>query len=97
LSQAVNGIPSTLLAGFQAHLAMVVFRPPANLREIETALSKVEVQGGLRNEERMMAVDQTAWGSLRMGKGQAIQNSRLRLLEANSVIHGTMNPLLAPR
>jgi len=25
-------------------------------------------------------------------RGQAIQNSRLRLLEANSVIHGIMNP-----
>jgi hypothetical protein len=26
----------------------------------------------------------------------AIQNSRLRLLEANSIIHGIMNPQLAP-
>jgi len=33
---------------------------PADLREIETALSKIEVHGGRMNEERMMAVDQTA-------------------------------------
>jgi aryl-alcohol dehydrogenase-like predicted oxidoreductase len=32
---------------------------PADLREIETALSKIEVYGGRMNEERMMAVDQT--------------------------------------
>ena len=32
---------------------------PADLREIETALSKIEVHGGRMNEERMMAVDQT--------------------------------------
>ena len=33
---------------------------PADLREIETALSKIEVRGGRMNEERMKAVDQTA-------------------------------------
>ena len=33
---------------------------PADLREIETALSKIEVHGGRMNEERMKAVDQTA-------------------------------------
>ena len=32
---------------------------PADLREIETALSKIQVHGGRMNEERMMAVDQT--------------------------------------
>lgn len=32
---------------------------PADLREIEIALSKIEVYGGRMNEERMMAVDQT--------------------------------------
>ena len=32
----------------------------ADIREIETALSKIEVHGGRMNEERMMAVDQTA-------------------------------------
>jgi aryl-alcohol dehydrogenase-like predicted oxidoreductase len=32
---------------------------PADLREIETALSKIKVHGGRMNEERMMAVDQT--------------------------------------
>ncbi len=32
---------------------------PADLREIETAFSKIEVHGGRMNEERMMAVDQT--------------------------------------
>jgi aryl-alcohol dehydrogenase-like predicted oxidoreductase len=32
---------------------------PADLREIETALSKIEVYGGRMNEERMKAVDQT--------------------------------------
>ena len=32
---------------------------PADLREIETALSKIEVHGGRMNEERMTAVDQT--------------------------------------
>ena len=32
---------------------------PADLREIETALSKIEVHGGRMNEERMMAVDRT--------------------------------------
>src|ERR1700723_1480995 len=31
---------------------------PADLREIETALSKIEVHGGRMNEERMNAVDQ---------------------------------------
>src|SRR5712691_2904078 len=33
---------------------------PADLREIETALSNIEVHGGRMNEERMNAVDQTA-------------------------------------
>ena len=33
---------------------------PADLREIETALSKIEVHGGRMNEERMKVVDQTA-------------------------------------
>src|ERR1700723_1294357 len=32
---------------------------PTDLREIETALSKIEVHGGRMNEERMKAVDQT--------------------------------------
>jgi aryl-alcohol dehydrogenase-like predicted oxidoreductase len=32
---------------------------PADLREVETALSKIEVHGGRMNEERMRAVDQT--------------------------------------
>ena len=32
---------------------------PPELREIETALSKIEVHGGRMNEERMKAVDQT--------------------------------------
>ena len=32
---------------------------PADLGEIETDLSKIEVHGGRMNEERMMAVDQT--------------------------------------
>ncbi|HXP44353.1 MAG TPA: aldo/keto reductase [Candidatus Acidoferrales bacterium] len=32
---------------------------PADLREIETALSKIEVHGGRMNEERMKVVDQT--------------------------------------
>ena len=32
---------------------------PADLREIETALSKIEVHGGRMNEERMTVVDQT--------------------------------------
>jgi hypothetical protein len=32
---------------------------PADLREMETALSKIEVHGGRMNEERMKAVDQT--------------------------------------
>jgi aryl-alcohol dehydrogenase-like predicted oxidoreductase len=32
---------------------------PADLREIETALSKIKVHGGRMNEERMNAVDQT--------------------------------------
>src|SRR5712675_2878625 len=32
---------------------------PADLREIETALSKIEVYGGRMNEERMKVVDQT--------------------------------------
>src|SRR5260370_42460591 len=33
---------------------------PAHLREIETALSKIEVHGGRMNEERMKVVDQIA-------------------------------------
>jgi aryl-alcohol dehydrogenase-like predicted oxidoreductase len=32
---------------------------PVDLREIATALSKIEVHDGRMNEERMMAVDQT--------------------------------------
>ena len=32
---------------------------PADLSEIDTALSKIKVHGGRMNEERMMAVDQT--------------------------------------
>jgi len=32
---------------------------PADLRESETALSKIEVHGGRMNEERMKVVDQT--------------------------------------
>jgi len=32
---------------------------PADLREIESALSKIEVHGGRMNEERMKLVDQT--------------------------------------
>ena len=32
---------------------------PADLREIESALSKIDVHGGRMNEERMKAVDQT--------------------------------------
>jgi hypothetical protein len=34
-------------------------------------------------------------GSLGSWRGQAIQNNRLRLLEANSVIHGIVNLPLA--
>ena len=32
---------------------------PADLREIDTAISKVKVQGGRMNEEQMKVVDQT--------------------------------------
>ena len=32
---------------------------PADLREIGTVLSKIEVHGGRMNEKRTMAVDQT--------------------------------------
>jgi hypothetical protein len=32
---------------------------PADLCEIDTALSKIEVHGGRMNEEQMKAVDQT--------------------------------------
>jgi aryl-alcohol dehydrogenase-like predicted oxidoreductase len=39
--------------------AIEVQLTPADLREIETALSKIEVHGGRMNEQRMMAVDQT--------------------------------------
>jgi hypothetical protein len=39
--------------------AIYVQLTPADLREIEIALSKIEVHGGRMNEERMMAVDQT--------------------------------------
>jgi aryl-alcohol dehydrogenase-like predicted oxidoreductase len=39
--------------------AVDVLLTPADLREIETALSKITVHGGRMNEERMMAVDQT--------------------------------------
>jgi aryl-alcohol dehydrogenase-like predicted oxidoreductase len=39
--------------------AIEVQLTPADLREIETALSKIEVHGGRMNEERMKAVDQT--------------------------------------
>ena len=54
-------IPGTRLAD---HLhenlrAIDVQLTPADLREIETVLSKIEVRGGRMNEERMMAVDQT--------------------------------------
>jgi aryl-alcohol dehydrogenase-like predicted oxidoreductase len=55
-------IPGTRSAG---HLrenlrAIDVQLTPADLREIETALSKIEVHGGRMNEERMKVVDQTA-------------------------------------
>jgi aryl-alcohol dehydrogenase-like predicted oxidoreductase len=40
--------------------AVDIHLKPADLREIETALSKIEVHGGRMNEERMKAVDQTA-------------------------------------
>jgi aryl-alcohol dehydrogenase-like predicted oxidoreductase len=33
---------------------------PADLREIDTAISKIKVHGGRMNEERMKVVDQTA-------------------------------------
>jgi aryl-alcohol dehydrogenase-like predicted oxidoreductase len=33
---------------------------PADLREIDTAISKIKVQGGRMNEEQMKVVDQTA-------------------------------------
>ena len=33
---------------------------PADLREIDTALSKIKVHGGRMNEEQMKVVDQTA-------------------------------------
>jgi aryl-alcohol dehydrogenase-like predicted oxidoreductase len=33
---------------------------PADLREIETAVSKIKVHGGRMNEEQMKVVDQTA-------------------------------------
>jgi aryl-alcohol dehydrogenase-like predicted oxidoreductase len=42
------------LAAVNVHLT------PADLREIETAFSKVIVQGGRMNEEQMRVVDQTA-------------------------------------
>jgi aryl-alcohol dehydrogenase-like predicted oxidoreductase len=34
--------------------------PPADLREIDTAVSKIKVHGGRMNEEQMKVVDQTA-------------------------------------
>jgi aryl-alcohol dehydrogenase-like predicted oxidoreductase len=40
--------------------AVYVRLTPADLRQIETVLSKIKVHGGRMNEERMMAVDQTA-------------------------------------
>jgi aryl-alcohol dehydrogenase-like predicted oxidoreductase len=40
--------------------AIAVQLTSADLREIETALSKIQVHGGRMNEERMKAVDQTA-------------------------------------
>jgi len=33
---------------------------PADLREIDTAVSKIKVHGGRMNEEQMKVVDQTA-------------------------------------
>jgi aryl-alcohol dehydrogenase-like predicted oxidoreductase len=33
---------------------------PADLREMETAVSKIQVYGGRMNEEQMKVVDQTA-------------------------------------
>ena len=62
------GIPrhrrARILTEFADHLhenlrAIDVQLTSADLREIETALSKIEVHGGRMNEERMKAVDQT--------------------------------------
>jgi hypothetical protein len=33
---------------------------PSDLREIDTSVSKIKVQGGRMNEEQMKVVDQTA-------------------------------------
>jgi aryl-alcohol dehydrogenase-like predicted oxidoreductase len=54
-------IPGTRSADhLQENLRAVDVRlTPADLREIEAALSKVEVHGGRMNEERIKAVDQT--------------------------------------
>jgi aryl-alcohol dehydrogenase-like predicted oxidoreductase len=54
-------IPGTRSAGhLHENLRSVdVHLTPTDIREIGTALSKIEVQGGRMNEERMKAVDQT--------------------------------------
>jgi aryl-alcohol dehydrogenase-like predicted oxidoreductase len=60
-SEDITAIPGTRSAD---HLhenpkAIDVQLTRADLREIKTALSKIEVRGGRMNEERMKAVDQT--------------------------------------
>jgi aryl-alcohol dehydrogenase-like predicted oxidoreductase len=40
--------------------AINVLLTPADLREIDTAVSKIKVHGGRMNEEQMKVVDQTA-------------------------------------
>jgi hypothetical protein len=56
LLASFSGSPSAFIAALRAIDVQLI---PADLREIETALSKIAVHRGRMNEERMMAVDQT--------------------------------------
>jgi aryl-alcohol dehydrogenase-like predicted oxidoreductase len=47
---------------------------PADLRELETAVSGITVHGGRMNQEQMRAVDQPACGAPRCASGSSVQD-----------------------
>jgi hypothetical protein len=57
----VLGLTSLGLRKLNENLGAInVQLTPADLREIDTAVSKIQVHGGRMNEEQMNVVDQTA-------------------------------------
>jgi aryl-alcohol dehydrogenase-like predicted oxidoreductase len=66
--------------------AIEVQLTPADLREIETALSKIEVHGGRMNEERMMALTKQSDG---LPGAASIETSRPRRLASSPPAGGS--------